>query len=391
MALDFIGANYIIKNNIDSAFFYFNSALSKAINYNDSDERAYILQNMGATFLLLDKNDEAKIKLIEAQKYIKDTIQMAKINLNLARAYANSSPDSSSFYILRAMELAQKIEDKALLENIYFYLSLMNEKNGNYKASLEHYKKYTDCASSINGERQKANYLDVQKKYNYELLENQNKKLVIERLWISISLLLVICVLCFFFFRHRSQNIKALFIATQQINQLKEMVKKTEEYTNGFSNNSNEEKNDKLRNTLFQQLDLFKKISLIEAQLQDEEKRNGKKILEKMNKILYQKNTFDWKIFYQSVNALYDNYMIRLKESFPELSEEAIIICCLSKSGFNNKEIALLTDSNQNLVQKKKTVIREKIGMIGKRNFVVLLDEMNNKDKDSMKIDNHFQ
>ena len=81
--------------------------------------------------------------------------------------------------------------------------------------------------------------------------------------------------------------------------------------------------------------------------------------------------------------------MIQLKKIFPKLNEEDILICCLSKSGFHNKEIGLLTGSNQNKIQKKKTAIKEKTGMNEHGNFIDLLDEMIKQSKDSMKIENH--
>jgi len=393
MVLDFIGTNYAMKNNMDSALFYFNDALSKVINFNDSTEITNILLNMGATFLTLGKNDEAIIKLIEAEKYSKDSIQQAKINLNLANVYVSENKlDSAAIYIARSMELAQKTEDKTLQAGIWYFLSQIDEKRGNYKVSLEDYKKYADLLSSIYEEEQKVNYLDIQKKYDFELLKNANEKLVIERLWIVIFSILVISVICFIFYRNRSKNREALLIAEQQICQLKEMVNKKSKTVNRFSANSNEEINNKLRNTLFQQLDIFKKIPLMEAHLQKEDKKDGEKILEKINLILYNStNTFDWKIFYQSVNALYSNYLNQLKKLFPKLSEEDILICCLSKSGFNNKEISLLKGSNQNIVQKKKSAIRKKIGMKDHGNFITLLDEIIKKSINSIKIDNHLQ
>ena len=390
MALDYIGANFVMKNNIDSALFYFNSALSKANNSNDSTEMTNILLNMGAAFLKLKKIDEAKIKLIEAKKYNIDSIQQAKIDLNLARVYANTRPDSAIFYISNSLKLAQKNDDKALLANVYFYFAQLEEKSGNYNTSLEHYKKYANCVFSVYDEKQKVNVLEVQKKYDFELLKNANEKLTIERLWIYIISILVIGAISFIFYRNRARSKEALLIAEQQIYQLKEMVNKKSETANVSSDNSNEEINNKLRNILFQQLDIFKDISIMEAQLQKEEKKNGEKILEKVNTILYNSTkSFDWKIFYKSVNVSYNNYLIQLKKKFPRLNDEDILICCLLKSGFYNKEIALLTGSNQNKIQKKKTAIKEKMGIKEHGNFIDLLDEMIKKSDNSMKIENH--
>jgi DNA-binding NarL/FixJ family response regulator len=82
-------------------------------------------------------------------------------------------------------------------------------------------------------------------------------------------------------------------------------------------------------------------------------------------------------------NALYDNYLDRLKNLFPELSETELLICCLSKIGLNNMEISLLIKTTQNAVQKRKSVIRQKTGMKEQENFIKQLDQIVNKNKPS--------
>ena len=393
MAINYIGTNFAVKKNIDSAFFYFNSALSKAINYNDSTERAMVLLNMGAAHVEFGEPNEAKAKLFEAQQYSKGSIQQAKISLNLANVYAATNRlDSAVFYISHSMDIAQKTEDKVFQASVWYYFSQIDEKRGEFKASLEDYRKYTELLSTIYNERKEANYLDVQKKYEFERIKNVNNKLVIEKLWISIFTIIVITGISFVFYRNRIKNKEALLIAKKQIYELKEMLNKKVETKNGSSDDSNIEINIKLRDTLFQQLNIFKEISLMDSQLQEEDRVKGKKILEKVNKILYNStNSFDWRIFYQSVNTLHDNYLINLKNKFPLLNNEDLLICCLSKLDFNNKEIALLIASNQNIVQKKKSAIKDKIGTESQGNFITLLDEIIKKHNDSMKTDNHSQ
>ena len=223
----------------------------------------------------------------------------------------------------------------------------------------------------------KVNILEVQKKYDFELLQNANKRLLIERLWISFLSILVVVIMFFVFYRNHTLNREALLIARQQFYQLQEMVNERPESPDSSFDNKRDEINNQLCNTLFVQLDMMKKLVLVGHQLKEEEKEKGKKILEKVNEILYNsKDKFDWKIFYQMVDALYDNYLTRLRELYPKLNEEDIVVCCLSKVEFNNTEIALLTGLNQNIVQKRKSVIRKKIGMKARESFIKQLDEI---------------
>ncbi|MDH6353693.1 hypothetical protein M2132_000010 [Dysgonomonas sp. PH5-45] len=130
-----------------------------------------------------------------------------------------------------------------------------------------------------------------------------------------------------------------------------------------------------LRKILFKQLNTIKKISLLENYLNDYDKKDGKSILRKVNEIIYDSaEEFDWELFFQTVNALYDDFLIRLTNLHPQLDKRDILICCLTKLEFNNTEIALLIKSNQNIIQKRKTVIRELTGMKKQESFAKQLD-----------------
>ena len=101
------------------------------------------------------------------------------------------------------------------------------------------------------------------------------------------------------------------------------------------------------------------------------------KTVKKISDVLYNSSgKSGWKFFYQSINVLYNNFAGRLRDLYPDLDEKDILVCCLSKTGFNDKEIGLLTKDNQNIIQKRKSIIREKTGMRKRESFVKQLDEI---------------
>jgi len=142
-----------------------------------------------------------------------------------------------------------------------------------------------------------------------------------------------------------------------------------------------QETNHKLREIVFDHLDIFKKISLLEIYLREEEIEKGKAILKKVHEIIHVPNQkFDWKVFYQTVNALHNDFLTQLKRRFPLLDEKEILVCCLTKIGFSNIEIAFLIKSNPNKIQKIKTLIREKTGMKKQESFAKQLEHRSNKE-----------
>jgi hypothetical protein len=282
-----------------------------------------------------------------------DKNQNARLYLNLSKLYHHENKkDSALYYAGLALNLSEN--DNSLKVSIYSLLSKIEASAGNYQKSLEYHQLFAEYLDSIFDEKENVNILEIQKKYDFELLQNANKKLTIERLWILIISISVIFILSFVFYRNIVQNREALSTARQQFYLLKEMVNDEDKKNGSASDPAHAEINKQLRAILFKQLDIFKKISLLENYLKNEEKEKGEKILEKVNETMYDsKGTFDWKFFYHPINALYNNYLIRLVDLYPELDEEEILVCCLSKTGFSNTEIALLTGSTPNVVQKK--------------------------------------
>lgn len=366
---NYIGNSFLLKQLPDSAFFYYYKGLSVARKHNDSANELLILQNMGVAFLKLGNIRQAKESLRMVFSLSSGESQKAKAYLNLADVfYREGSKDSALFYLDHSLRLATS--NAPLLANIYRLFSKIEESAGNYPQAMSYNEQYTKYLAQILEEKEDFSILDIQKKYDFELLKNANSKLMIERQWIFIVFFIFGTAAFFVLYHNRAKNREAILIAEQQIFQLKEMVNRKA----GSNSRSNE-----IRKALFRQLDIVKKISLMENYLKNEEKVNGKEVLKKVNEIIYGQNNYNWNVFNEMANALYDNYLDRLGNLFPELSETELLICCLSKIGLNNMEISLLIKTSQNAVQKRKSVIRQKTNMKEQESFVKQLDQIVDK------------
>jgi tetratricopeptide (TPR) repeat protein len=366
---NYIGNGFLLKQLPDSAFFYYDKGLLIAKQHNDSANEVRILQNIGVAFLKLGNNGKAKELLKKALSLSSGESQKAKVYLNLADIfYKESSRDSALFYLNYSLKLANG--NAPVLANVYRLFSKIEETAGNYRQAMSYNDQYTKYLAKVLDEKEDFSILDIQKKYNFELLENANSRLLIERQWIFISVLLFGVTGFGVLYYNRTKNREAMLLAERQIFQLKEMVNKRV----GSNVKSNE-----LRKALFKQLDIVKKISLIESYLKSEEKINGKEVLRKVNEIIYGQEDYNWSVFNEMANALYDNCLDRLKNLFPELTETELLICCLSKIGLNNMEISLLLKTTQNAVQKRKSVIRQKTDMKEQENFIKQLDHIVNR------------
>ncbi len=375
IACSYISKSFLLDKPqaLDSALFYERKSLEIAKQYNNLTEQIEVNQSIGV--ILLEEGDtrlskEITLYALALSKQANDSNRLPEIYGNLADVYQKENKiDSAMYYAELAL---MSTDDNDYKSTLYGTLSDIEASRGNYQKALEYLNVYADYADSLYNQKQSQNVLEIQKKYNFELIQNANRKLANERLWLFIAFILLAVSSFLVYFINRAKNKEALLQSKQHVYQLKEMV--VEKANEG---SRNMEKNKELKSILFRQLDILKKISLLEVYLGKEEKKTGQTVLKKVNGIIYDSNeNFDWTIFYQSVNVLYDDFLARLATQYPSLTPDEVLVCCLSKIEFTNDEIALLMKANTNIIQKKRSSIREKTGMKKQESFVKQLDEV---------------
>jgi Tfp pilus assembly protein PilF len=353
-----IGTCYFILNELEEdpsykhiAFSYFDKALKLAESQGDFNQIAIIRLNLGIAFSEMGETRLAKMQLFQALELDSSPDSKIKIYLGLAKTYVKEQQDSAMYFAHLSLPLVEKENNKPTLLNIYRFLSSLEEKNNHYQNALHYHQQYFQCYDAIQVEKENANLLELQKKYDYEIIKGVNNRLIIELQGIILAgSLLVICivVILFVFFRKEHRNKESLAKAKQTVSQLKKMIHNV---------------NNEIHPFLVRQFDIVKKVSLLDGYLMKEEKEKGKEILKKVNKIIYEQDNFDWEVLYMTMNKLHKGYFDRIKELFPELSELEYRICCLTKSDLNNTEIAIILQSNVNIIQIRKTAIRKKLGI----------------------------
>ncbi|MDR2954739.1 MAG: TIR domain-containing protein [Prevotella sp.] len=147
-----------------------------------------------------------------------------------------------------------------------------------------------------------------------------------------------------------------------QIDMLNELAKKYEYEKESF------------RNILLQHFDILKKAALLEGYLKDDERKQGEKLLKRFNEIVYNQDSFNWDQIYELMDSLYNNFVTKLRETYPQLDESEVRICCLTKAELNNSEIALIMRFSVNTIQSKKSGIRKKLDILDYGNIIDFID-----------------
>lgn len=359
---DKIGSNLLMKGDMDSSFYYYNKGLSLAKAHNDSIEQAFIIRNMGFALGSVGKRDQARAYFRHSIPYLNDNEEVARNYLNIAYSFDDEqNKDSTLFYINKSLTLIEGYDNHPLKLIIYQLLAKTAEKDKNYQQALSDYKEYTALLKKMLKDTNNHIALDVQKKYDIELLQNENNRLLIQRqtaFLIILLMFILILVMSFVFYRKRIKDKAALAVAQEKIFQMQEMADNIDEKENSF------------RKVLFQHFDIFKKVALLKTELKGEEKKHGQKLLKKVNEIVYNQENLDWNKLFDIMNQLYKGVPDTIRKKYPQLDEIEIRICCLEYAGLSNNEIAIILEFSINTIQMKKSVIRKKLEIEGYGNIV---------------------
>jgi len=357
-----IGNSFLIKEKNDSAWFYFDKALILAKVHNNSNQIAQVKHNMGILQWKTGDLSSAKAHLQSALSLNGDNESEAMIRLNLARIYADlNRMDSAEYHIRLALDSLKKSGNFSALTKAYRTLSLVEEKTSDYKKALYYQREYSANLSNLFAENNRYHLQETEKKYNFELLQNEKNKLWIERQGAIIVLLILLCAIGAVFCRLRGKAASNRAIRLEKEMALSEARKKIyelEELTNSIGKEEN-----KLRNLAIKYLDIYRSACATEREMGENKQLSGKDFIQKMNKILYGHPEHDWDKLYPILNESYKGFFGQLKRKYPQLTESEFRICCLTYASFDNTEIALNLDLSKNTIQRRKSEIRQKLNI----------------------------
>lgn len=120
-----------------------------------------------------------------------------------------------------------------------------------------------------------------------------------------------------------------------------------------------------LKEHIFRTHEVVKKVESLKSLNSLEKTRNKAKLLLSEN---------DKKELYQAINHCYNNLEAKLRERYPQLSEDDIYICCLIRMGVENNDLTFLTGSSKEALKKRK--YRIKSGKLNNADKELSLEEI---------------
>lgn len=369
-----IGNYYSINKEYESAIDEYSRALKLADEYKLKQEQWAVRQNIGIAYREMEDYPKAKQCMNDALNYSTTQLEKARVYINLSKVFRlNKQLDSAYQYIQKSLVLQnQTKEDLFLLSNTYKTLSGLEEESHHYDKALTYHKEYSSLLWTIMKENEEKAVLEVEKKYNLEVVQNENNRLMVKYLQSTLFLLgvlLVLAVVATFYYKKSRDNSKKFAAAERKMyNAMFEMQNMAKNF---------DQKEKSLRNIVLHSFNVLRKTTALQETMREEGgKLSPKALMKEFNKVVYDQDTINWDTLYHSMNEYHNRLFDRLKARFPELSDDEFKICCLIYAKFNSQQIAIIMQQSVNTIHTKTTIIRQKLGIKKFGNISEFFDRM---------------
>lgn len=354
-----IGGAYLMLQQQDSALTTFEEGLSLALKNKDVSAQMILMQNISIVY-------QQQQNYAEAFKYLRQSFHLNTEEKELPRYYLNFGnlyaymgfADSARFFYHKVEEKLPFLPDDEIKLNIYESLAEMANARGDFKKQAEIKARELNLLMAMVEKRNNNSLLDVQRKYNFELLKNRQQQETTRYQQEIIALLVAVIAGGGIFFWYTLRQRKKMLEVKDYIAALQKMA-----YELDHSHQSKMEiKERSLRELVLWRFDVVRKLALLLNE--NMEKLNGAHLLSEFRKIVYSKNEPDvWTNIAESIEMMEPGLFSRLGRLSPKLTETEQRIALLTYAGMNLKEISVIMGITQRSVQSNRTLLRKKIGV----------------------------
>jgi len=229
-----------------------------ADQYKLADLQSSIRQNKGVFYREKGKHEDAERLFRDALAFTPDSVDQARILMNIAKLYLSENrTDSAKYYLNQALIIS--FNDPYLLRTSYLLLSKTAEQAGDYRQALADYKEYYNYTLKVFDVEKNNKLMELQQKYDFEKLKNEKQSVIIKQnneLLLLLLVLLLACITVLIFYQKAALDKRLLLEAEYKILGLQKMAKEmTAEYS---------EEKQSLRSLILQYGNILKKSALIE-------------------------------------------------------------------------------------------------------------------------------
>ena len=343
-----IGRAYFIIDSIDKSIQYFKDAVYHAEQSADSNVMSVAYQNIGAIYNEIGNYDDALNYIRLSLKYNNEEKEIPRYHLNLAYIFLDMKiNDSSSYYENILKQELDSIEDKTLKVAINHFLYNKALAENNIDSAFHYYMTFAEMDMELLEERLQQNVLEIQKKYDYEKIQNEYNVKLLRKHRLLMSSLFVTLI-----------TGMLLYIQTKiNLRKRKEELKMKDEILK-FENEVlrlNEIKDDYKRNLE------WKYMLVYSMTLMDRNKSNSESHYKMIKGRIYHNTETAFDAILKIFNEEHPGLAEQIKEKYPTLSDTEYKVCLMALTPFTSQETADILGKSINTVNKARTSIRKKL------------------------------
>lgn len=387
-----IGLIYESKDDCNLALSFFKKSVELIKDSNNKDRIAETMKNMGVcyrkinelhlakTFLESSLDITNKIKYEHKKVYILH--ELAIVHLKLENYKECFSLLEESRIIIKTLGNNKELD----LENDKIMSDYFLAKE-NYKEAFNYYMKYTEGISEVFSSNKSEKLAEMRILYEAERRESEIKLLEQERnlgttkrkaLLIGSILLIIIAILIIASLWNNIKKKKAIYL---QIHKLSKEKLKTQSLERENLEHKLDFRMSELTNlALFisQRTTIYKDLTKSLKDLKFTDLNQVKKNIDALIKEYTFKFDFNEDIqrFHSNIENLQSDFLFKLKEKYPKLTDKDVQLAVQVKLKLSSKEIANINNISVNSVEIGRHRLRKKLDLDSKDNLVSFLESI---------------
>ena len=332
-----IGGAFALKNQQDSAIYYYNQAGEMALQIQDSTLLSMVFLELAGNYIDWGYYSEGYKKLQIAQQKL-DTLSISAYYTAMARYYHFTNQYDSAIYYYKNKLYLPSLLHKA---GAYEGLADIAHRQGDIIKALNYYEQYMLYEDSLQQTIRTATIDKIHALYNYQQYKKEN--IVLKRqtfkqkqlLFVTIFSLIFLLLIGIVFWQKQKRKEQTILLQQEKLKRLREEIKAAQIIR-------------KSSQADLQQTEIWKKLHYID--------KNG---------IIKMTDT-DWTELTKVIEETYPNFVQRLNELCP-LSQKELQVCLLIKINVPLTQIAdIVCSSKQGISSLRERLYKKFVGEKGK-------------------------
>lgn len=366
---------FLVKNNIDTAYYYYDKALEMTERKKYALESS-LLRELGVIHRSENEYSKAEFYFRSSIEKEKDMAELYSTYLSLGYLYAQLGKWNEATSTLK---LCLDSKDNILQKDAYECLYYVERKKENLLLAVL-YKDKADSLLEITHNRKTQEMLaELQQKYKSEKLQKENLQVKTEKQnsqFIGVVLIFLISIVGGYYYLRFRNNRKRIKEISKQILENEADIRKLEkeigEYQQEYSKveESNKSKISELtgemtlllkqNRKLIAHLEEIKKGATLQEEPQLADYISALHILFLL-KTKEKKVPTKWTVLYPLFDFLYRDFVSRLRKNYTDLTKHDLEICILLKFGLTNEELSGIFYTTLDAVSKAKGRLKKRL------------------------------